>query len=260
MNRRRFLVSAGTGLTVLGAGCLSDGDLGGTDGPDDDGERADDEDEQTDDEDDDTDDDTDEWADEEPIPEEPRIDEPPYPIDRPEPPDDHDDSDWNEDYLGEELPTEPSLSFEPVSVGRGLVDGPRLDAFDREQYWVELVETETQRDERFDLDGADEETRQRLEAVDFEESVLVVVETGFGSGSVSHRWGRVEDAADGLHLHGYYTDPYIQTDDITTWLSVLEVERPQGSLDLARCTVTVTENRRVHFNSTEGVVSVGDPD
>lgn len=63
----------------------------------------------------------------------------------------------------------------------------------------------------FNDDKMDTDTGSRLNAVDFDESALVVVESGFGSGSVEHGWARVEADEDVVHLHGYYTSPYEQT-------------------------------------------------
>ncbi|MFC4987507.1 hypothetical protein [Saliphagus infecundisoli] len=187
----------------------------------------------------------------------PRIDDPSYEIEEPEPPDDPaEDDDWNEHYLGEEMPAEPTLEFEAL-------DGARLETFalsieddEGDQYALDLIESREGFEERFDLGAMDPEDRERVQAVDFDEQVVVVAESGFGSGSVRHRWKRVEENEGGVHLHGYYTQPYIRTDDYGPRLSVLVVERPDGDFDLARASLTVSPDRRVHFDSTEGVVTV----
>lgn len=242
MDRRKILAGAGIALSPSLMGCLarssSSGDTGDEDGmTGEDGQN-------------------DNGNDSEVVEEDPRVDEPPYNIDRPQPPEDPEDrEEWNAEYLGEQMDTEPSLDFDQRSVRRGVVRDHGLTGLDGEAYWVELLTSESDRDEVLELDAAVEDTRAWLGTVDFDQSVLVVVESGYGSGSVEHRWARVEAVSDGLHLHGYYTDPYEQTDDITTRVSVLEVERPDD-LNLARVSLTVDEDRRVHFNSTEGVVSV----
>ena len=100
----------------------------------------------------------------------------------------------------------------------------------------------------------DDDTADRLHAVEFDDAVVVAVESGLGSGSVDHRWARGEPDSSVIDLHGYYTAPYFQTDDITSRLSVLELERPFEDIDYARVTLTVAEDRRVRFNSTEGLV------
>lgn len=192
--------------------------------------------------------------------EEPRVDEPPYEIEEPEPPDDlAEDGDWNEDYLGDEMPAEPTLEFEEL-------DGVRLETFalsieddDGDQYALDLIESREGLEERFDLDGMESGDRERVEAVDFDEQVVVVFESGFGSGSVHHSWKRVEEREEGIHLYGYYTQPYEQTDDYGSRLSVLGVERPDEGVELTWASLTVSPDRRVHVDSTEGVVAV-DPE
>lgn len=179
-----------------------------------------------------------------------RIDEPPHEI---ETPDANDPEEWNEEYLGENMATEPSLAFERIESVR-LAD-TTLNSGD-EAYNVRVLRDSNERDSVLDTEAVDEDTRQRLEAVDFDESVLVVVESGYGSSSVTHRWARVEETPDAIHLHGYYTDPFEQFDDIAMWHSVLEVERPDDGVEFARVSLTVDPDRRVHFNSTEGVVTL----
>lgn len=184
---------------------------------------------------------------------EPRVDEPPHEIESPGP---DDPEGWNDEYLGEHMATEPSLPFERIRPVR-LAD-EALRNYEGEAYRVRLLRDADERDAVLDLEATDGDARERLTTVDFDESVLVVVESGYGSSSVDHRWARVEDGGDGIHLHGYYTEPYEQLSDIDAWHSVLEVERPDAGPDLARVSLTVDEHRRVHFNSTEGVVTLGE--
>ncbi|WP_436345745.1 hypothetical protein [Natronorubrum sp. FCH18a] len=273
MNRRTILVGAGLSVTASLGGCLdeqtaddegpgtdvdTDDGIGGADDGEDDGTES-------------TDDGTDrgdENEDEETVEENPRITEPSHDIERPDSPEDpHDpddpfdpeDNDWNEEYLGDQMATEPSLEFEPLSTPavtiRDTMFGVDAEPSD-EAYRVRLVGDENEYESVFDDEDADDETRDRLRAVDFDESVLVLVESGFGSGSIGHRWARVEDDDGIAQLHGYYTDPYVLTSDLTTRTSVIELERPSGGLELARVSLTVGENRRVHVNSTEGVVTL----
>lgn len=188
------------------------------------------------------------------IPEEPRVDEPPYEITEPEPPDSWDD-DWNDHYLGEEMPMEPSLEFDVLSGGGLAESALSIDDETDGQYVVHLLESEDERDERFDFERIDDTDRERMLNVDFDDQLLVVVESGFGSGSVDHRWNRVEDVEDGIHLHGYYTEPFERTADYTTRVSTLLVERPADDVGLARVSLTVDAETRVHVNSTEGAVT-----
>jgi len=157
------------------------------------------------------------------------------------------------------MPTEPSLRFERFSIAAGAIrDSSLREAIGSgdDSYAVELVADEADIEDVLDTESIDDDEAERLRAVDFDESAVVVVESGFGSGSIRHRWGRAEGDGATLRLHGYYRKPFIQTDDITTRASVLEVERPADGLDHARVSLTVAEDRRVHFNSTEGAVTV----
>lgn len=272
MNRRTILVGAGLSVTAALGGCLdeqtaddegpgtdvdTDDGIGGADDGEDDGTES-------------TDDGTDRGDDENEVKntveENPRITEPSHDIERPDSPEDpHDpddpfdpeDNDWNEEYLGDQMATEPSLEFEPLSTPAVTIRDTVFDAEPSgEVYRVRLIGDEDEYESVFDDEGADDETRDRLRAVDFDESVLVLVESGFGSGSVGHRWARVEDDDGITQLHGYYTDPYVLTADLTSRTSVLEVERPSDGLEFARVSLTVGEDRRVHFNSTEGIVTL----
>lgn len=90
---------------------------------------------------------------------------------------------------------------------------------------------------------------------DFEENVIVVVESGYVSGSMAHHWERVRTNERGFRLQGCYVVPYERTDDATTQHSVVRVERPDD-FELARVSLTTREDERVHVNSTEGIVSV----
>jgi hypothetical protein len=238
MNRRGLLAGVGISLSTAVAGCLGDGAFDGGDR-----ENGDEE--------------GDEQREVEPIEEDPRVDEPPHEI---TPQDDEDPDSWNDEYLGEEMATEPSLSFEVLPVTRRMLSdhGQRLTEYDTRigEYWVEIVDTEDARDELLDIEEIhDEQLRERLEAVDFEDFLLIILETGYGSSSVGHRWARVEEGEKGVHLHGYYMDPLGRDGDISTTVSVLEVERPSKEL-IARVSLTVSQDLRVHFNSTEGVVTV----
>lgn len=230
MNRRTILTGTGIALSTTITGCL--GGAGNTGGNSEEGEN-------------------------EQIEENSRVDEPPHEITSQ---DDKDSDDWNAEYLGEHIEREPSLAFEEVPVTRRVLADEQLPDPDdeTEAYRIALVESERERDENLDIQepAYSEKSRERLETVDFDESVLIVVESGYGSSSVEHRWKRVEEIEDGIHLHGYHTDPWAGDGDITTWVSVLEVERPSDDLTFARVSLTVGEDRRVHLNSTEGVVSL----
>lgn len=247
MDRRRFLASSGLSVAVAAAGCLGrsrlsggSDDENGTDDGSGSGIEAD--------------------GDGTPVEEDRRVTKPPQRIERPDPPDGPEAFDeWNDEYLGEHMDTEPSLAFDTIPVPVGWVRdtglGDRNSPTD-EAYEARVVANEDDSEETFYRDRMDESLRNRLDGVDFDESVLVVVESGFGSSSVDHRWVRVEAEGDVVHLHGYYTAPYERNSDIDTRFSVLEIERPSEGFDFARVSLTVDDERRVRFNSTEGVVAL----
>ncbi|NUB92031.1 hypothetical protein HT576_13500 [Haloterrigena sp. SYSU A121-1] len=249
MDRRRFLAASGPSVAVAVAGCLRGGRLsdgsGDENGADDGsgpGTEAD--------------------GDGTSVEEDRRVTKPPQKIEPPEPPDDPEAFDeWNDGYLGEHMATEPSLAFDPLSVRIGWVrdTGLGLGTMERradEAYEARVVADEDDYEETFYGDRMDGPLRSRLDGVDFDESVLVIVESGFGSSSVDHRWARVEADGAVVHLHGYYTAPYERNSDIDSRFSVLEIERPSEGFDLARVSLTVDADRRVRFNSTEGVVAL----
>lgn len=263
MDRRTLLVATGVSFSAALAGCLGsngpasdddhDDDLGSDDtddGDDDDHEDDDDVADGTDGEDDD-----DPGDDRDVIEEDPRTDEPPHDIEIPEQPTDPEDFDqWDDDYLGSAMETEPTLEFDVLTRSPGVLRDPGFDEPHDSIYRVQAITSQTAYEEVFDEEAADDELRERLNAVDFEETALVVVESGIGSGSIEHRFARVDEDGAIAHLHGYYSAPFEQTDDLAVRHTVLEVEKPADGLEFVRTSLTVGEDRRVHFNSTEGVV------
>lgn len=211
----------------------------------------------------------DDGSDEEPtepteaIPEEPRVDEPPYEVETQ--PDDRDE--YDPLYLCANMPDASERSVQ-------MVPGPRADLLlsthdpdsGEDAYAVRALTSADEVREVFDLGGSDddgqnegdESVEEPLDAVDFERYVLVVVEDGYGSGSVTHHFERAEETDRGFRLHGCLRIPYERTDDLSTRHSVVKVERPED-FEFARVSLTVDADRRVHVNSTEGVVTV-EPD
>jgi hypothetical protein len=185
-----------------------------------------------------------------------RVDEPPYQIQRPEPPEDPTaPDDWNELYRCEHMPAEPTIQFEQLSGVR--LANPALSAgygdHDR-AYSVRILADASARDSVLDLSGSTDRARERLRGLNFQQHAILVIESGYGSGAIDHHWKRLENRDDEVWLFGCHTTPYEQTDDIDTRSSVIVVERPAAAFDLAQVWLTVSEDRRVHFDSTEGVV------
>ncbi len=188
-----------------------------------------------------------------PVPEDPRVDTPPYQIEE-QPPD---EDAWNPLYLCEHMPDTSHLDFQPVPAP------PLTDTLlsthpdDGDAYAARVLTSPTAVRDVFETtpdDGTDESPREPIEEIDFESNILLVIESGYGSSSVTHHWKRVDHTNNGLHLHGCHRIPFIQTADITDRHSVVKLERPPD-FEYARVSLTVTRERRVHFNSTEGRVT-----
>lgn len=198
------------------------------------------------------------------VPEEPRVDEPPYEIETP--PDNEEE--WNPLYLCENMPAEPNLEFQMISAPR-LTD-PLLSTGDHDgnEYAVRALTSAEEVRQVFDVESSNStgnttsndsdssgESEEPIDAIDFENYVVLAVESGYGSGAITHHWKHVETTDRGFRLHGCHRVPYVQTADVTSRHSVLKVEKPE-SFEFPRVSLTVAEDRRVHFNSTEEVVSV----
>ena len=247
MQRRTLLAGAlASGIGI--AGCLDglDDGSGSVDGSTDDGGSGTDFDD--------------------PIPEESRVDEPPHEIDRPKSPNGSDDS-WNDDYLGEAMERTPSLDVELLE--HLVFADERLPGDTDSEYRLSVATDAEELDALIDREPTPDDALAAIDDVDFPERIAIAVHTGWGSGSVGHRFARVEavDATEAdepfadhphVHLHGYYSAPYVRTDDWTSRLSILTIERPDHDVELARLSLTVADDRRVHVNSTEGVVSLED--
>lgn len=244
MKRRRLLAALGaTGITP--AGCLAGGSTADDSGPVDDSTDG-----SADDPDPNEHDGTDGSGGDEPRS---RVDEPPCEIERPEPPGNPGD-DWNALYLCAHMASEPSLAFE-TAAGGALAAGLDLSEHAGEEYHASLLVDEGDVD-RFE--EMSDNVESLIEGTSFDEEALLVVETGWGSGSVEVHLKRIEAVDDGVHAFGCHTDPYVQTADYASRLLVARFERPDGPLDRARVSLTVAEDRRVHFDSTEGVVTLAE--
>jgi len=185
-----------------------------------------------------------------PPPEE-RIDAPPHDPERPP------EDDWDPDWLGAGMATTPSLPFETVDAP--LAESALRDPAAAESdpvYAASLLTSMSELESTVDLSEAPD----RLGSVDFEEELVVVVESGYGSSSVGQAWQRVADTDDGVSLHGYLTDPRPQTSDYATRHSIVIVETPAAKAGRAHVSLTYSEDWRVNFDTTEGVVTTGSDD
>jgi len=192
-----------------------------------------------------------------------RNDVPPQPIEvQPDIEPSGDTDAWNSRYLGKHIAESPSLSLARVD-DTGLdtealypdeIDGP---SWFSPAYFATAITSEAELERVLDADASDGGVGDAIspESVDFDESLLVFVKAGSGSSSRDHRWVRAEATDDGIHLYGYLTSPYIVTSDLTPHTSLLEVERPDHTVESVGVSYTERECRRINFTSEEGSVT-----
>jgi len=185
-----------------------------------------------------------------------RVDTPPYDIEEVECNiDDSGEGDRDPLYLCANMPAEPSLSFEQVSTRGTLFADEGLEFADDntdDQLYATLL-TEADDIERFAEDSGD--AYDLTADTDFESHAVLVVQTGWGSGSIVPHLKRIEETEDGIHAFGCYTQPCVYTDDFTARSTVARVERPD-SLDSGIVSLTVDPSTRYNVATGEGVVTV----
>lgn len=190
---------------------------------------------------------SDEEDDETPEPPDPeRVDKPPYDITIPP----NTESNWNPHYLGTNLESSPSINFS--SVNEITVSQQKLNINDMEEsneYYAKVIDNES--------DMHSELNVPKNYNINFDENILLIIESGYGSSSLRHQWNRVEETRNGVHLHGYIYEPYDKNLDFSANSSVLQIERPNNTDDIiANISLTVDANFRVNFDSSEGVIGI----
>lgn len=236
-NRRRALQAASASVSgLLVAGCVSTIDTGADD------ERPDEQDE------------TDGTGDGDGGDELARVEAPPYEITEPEC---GETGERDPLWLCEHMAAEPSLAFEQAATttaifadeGLTLEDEPESE----HQFYATLLA------ESADLDRLDEDAGGEpialLEETDFDTETVLVVQTGWGSGSITPHLKRLETTDDGIHAFGCYRRPCAGTDDYTMRTAVARFERPDG-LENAVVSLTVDADHLVTFEAGEGVVTI----
>ncbi|MFB6224729.1 MAG: hypothetical protein ABEH86_13805 [Haloarcula sp.] len=185
-----------------------------------------------------------------------RVDTPPYDIADIECEfDDSGEGDRDPLYLCANMSAEPSLSFEQVSTRGTLFADEGLELAPdntNEQLYATLL-TEAAHTDRLNADSGD--AYDLVTETDFETHAVLVVQTGWGSGSIVPHLKRVEATADGIHAFGCYTRPCVYTEDFTARSTVVRFERPDA-IDSGVVSLTVTPTTRYNFASTEGVVTI----
>lgn len=186
------------------------------------------------------------------VTETPRTDQPLHDPTEPtiEPGDDPDEV-WDPTYLCAGMETTPSQPFEVHHGGVQFEDA--IEEYPPDMAY--LARAYTSEAAVSDLHTSREEAATFIEGVDFDEEVLIVVQSGWGSSSVRHDWRRIEETTDGLSVHGCYRKPHIQTSDWTTRYSLIKTPTPEAD-PVVRVSLTVDVDTRVHFNTTEGIVGI----
>jgi len=175
-----------------------------------------------------------------------RVDTPPYEI----PEQGESENDWNPNYLGTNLSTTPSINF-TTRVDASLSD-KKIDIRNMEEsneYLVRVIDNESTMNDILN-------TGSEID-IDFNEEILLVIESGFGSSSLIQRWNRVEETANGIHIHGYMYKPFNHRLDFKSRSSVVKVERPDNIDNItAYVSLTVDREFRINFNSDEDIVRI----
>lgn len=184
----------------------------------------------------------------------PHVDAPPYGIEEPDcdPPDEDRDPLW----LCENMAAGPSLPFEQVEARSPVLRGEGLSLDDEAgdaQFYAALLTGEGDLDRVRRDDGDD--AVELVESTSFDAEAVLVVQTGWGSGSVTPHLKRVEATEDGVHAFGCYRRPCVRTDDYSLRTVVARFERPEA-LDSAAVSLTVDAETRVTVRAGEGVVTV----
>ena len=185
-----------------------------------------------------------------------RVDTPPYEIEDIECNiDDSGEGDRDPLYLCANMPAEPSLSFEQASTRGTLFADEGLEFAEHstdDQLYATLL-TEADDIERFEEDRGD--AYSLAADTDFESHAALVVQTGWGSGSIVPHLKRIEETEGGVHAFGCYTRPCVYTEDFTARSTVARFERPDA-LDSAVVSLTVDPSTRYNVATGEGVVTI----
>ena len=180
------------------------------------------------------------------LPSEERVDTPPYDITDQSINQDN----WDPNYLGRNLSTRPSINF-TTNVNASLSD-EKINLSDMEEsneYLVRVIEDENEMNQILNEGN-------NLD-INFNDEILLVIESGFGSSSFIQQWNRVEETEDGVHIHGYMYIPQNRRTDFRPRSSIVKVQRPSGHSDIkAHVSLTVDAKFRINFDSDEGIVRI----
>lgn len=180
------------------------------------------------------------------------IDDPPHEPKRPPQPK---EDEWDDHYLGKGIDDNSDLSFSQIKL---RFHEPGFDQDELNGGSVFKAELITSREEFEELvEPIDNESRDRVNDVNFEDEAIVVVLSGLDSSSVHHEWVRVDKNREEAHVHGYYVRPYIQTRDLSWRASGIVIEKPdEYEFERVWVSLTIAEDRRANFHTDTGMQTV----
>jgi len=188
-----------------------------------------------------------------------RVDAPPYDIEEPTCSGDGQNEDYDSLYLCANMPAEPSLAFDQrpargtVFREEGLQFSPGDDSGGNgKQLYATLL---TGPDDVDRLDDDRDEIHAFVSETDFERRAVLVVQTGWGSGSILPHLKRIEATDTGIHAFGCYTRPCVYTADYTARTTVARFER-LDALDSGVVSLTVGPSTRYNVATAEDVVTI----
>ncbi|NHX40411.1 hypothetical protein BDK61_1100 [Haloarcula quadrata] len=188
-----------------------------------------------------------------------RVDAPPYDTEEPRCSGDGQNEDYDPLYLCANMPAEPSLAFDQrpargtVFREEGLQFSPGDDSGGNgKQLYATLL---TGPDDVDRLDDERDEIHAFVSETDFERRAVLVVQTGWGSGSILPHLKRIEATDTGIHAFGCYTRPCVYTADYTARTTVARFERPDA-LDSGVVSLTVDPSTRYNVATGEDVVTI----
>lgn len=170
---------------------------------------------------------------------------------------------------GSGIPEEPSVDIidqetDPITHPEGIpfddiedrIEAFFVDGDDAEEELTRFAFTDLISDQATldQMDGFSGWTASVVEDVDFDEEVILYVQSWFLTRRRRPVIVRAEERPYGVHAFGYL----VQTSQIVhpegpPVAAVVRMERPEG-VDGARVSLTIDEDHRVHFNSSEGIV------
>ncbi|WP_436933588.1 hypothetical protein [Halovenus marina] len=183
------------------------------------------------------------------------VDTPPYEIE--EPPC-NGPEDEQPVWLCENMSAEPSLDFEQAETGSSVLQYGGLRHMPQStntQVYVTVLTDADDIDRVYPDWGND--AIALIESTEFESEAVLLIETAWGSGSVTPHLKRIETTDEGIHAFGCYRRPCVRTDDYTTRTAVARFEQPE-TLDSTAVSLTVSADSQVTIDATETVVTATD--